>query len=67
MKFKIEIVLGNAAMQTGFDVAAALESVRGQIMSGWGDHPMGNNPDGREPRAIRDVNGNAVGFWKVTK
>lgn len=63
--FKIEIALGNAAMKTGNDVAAALDEAARYLRAHWGDHTMGTSPDGQEPRGIRDENGNRVGSWEV--
>lgn len=61
MKFMVEIELGNASMTTGNDVAQALEILAEQIedeslhsSSEWGG-------------SIRDVNGNTVGNWRVTR
>jgi DUF917 family protein len=53
MEFTLTIQLGNAAMQTGEDVAEALarvaDSLQGGVQSG----------------TIRDVNGNTVGSWDL--
>ena len=60
MKFLLEIELGNDAMQMGADVAEALRHVA-------------NKMDGHYIIAkegcltIRDLNGNRVGEYKVTK
>ena len=58
MTFSLKIKLGNEAMQTPEDVAAALRSVaqavdRVGVSSG-------------EYGTIRDLNGNTVGSWRVT-
>ena len=56
MKFRLEIELGNDAMQSAQDVFDAIES--------HGD----TNPTpfkGGESSIIRDVNGNTVGKWEV--
>ena len=55
MKFKLEIRLGNEAMQTPEDVAEALRGVASQLEDGV---PFDN-------RLIRDHNGNETGSWKV--
>lgn len=47
--FSIEITLGNAAMQTQEDVAAALERVAKRLKGG------------DEEGSIKDINGNTVG------
>jgi hypothetical protein len=63
MRFQLTITLGNDAMQTGDDVAAAL-------------HKAAEHVDGYDLKsktlpgmvhAIFDANGNRVGNWKVTK
>lgn len=65
MKFKIDIELGNDAMQTECHVAALLSEVAKKLRSrvirlssDVGDYPSG---------ALRDVNGNKVGNWEVTE
>ena len=59
MKFTLEIELGNDAMQTGLDVAQALDEVCAGI-----------NTDGPwkvgESDTICDANGNVVGKWTVS-
>ena len=62
MKFKLEIELGNDAMQTGEDIAAALHHVAGAIDT-IGDM-RGADPYDKSG-VIRDLNGNRVGQWKV--
>lgn len=57
MKFTLQIKLGNAAMQTSDDIADALRQVAGRH----------NLATPGEFGAIRDLNGNTVGEWKVTK
>lgn len=58
MKFTLTIELGNAAMQTPADVAAALVGVAYKQLAGtlWTDADSG---------PIRDKNGNTVGRWEV--
>jgi hypothetical protein len=58
MKFTLEIELGNDAMQTGYDVACALN---GAALSVTSTSPV----ETTETRYIRDANGNAVGTWQV--
>jgi hypothetical protein len=52
MKMRLEIELGNATMQTPFDVAAALTLVATSLEGGEGFNAM----------KLRDSNGNAIGF-----
>lgn len=59
MKFKMEITLGNEAMQTGLDVATALQKVGSHIRE-YNEKDL----PGAEGN-IRDINGNTVGKWKV--
>ncbi len=61
MRFNLSIKLGNAAMQSGDDVAAALREVADNLSNRFdGLHlPEGS---GR----IFDENGNAVGTWEVS-
>ena len=58
MIFKLEIALGNAAMQEPSDVADALGNVAGQLqgraVDDWGGY-----------QGIKDENGNQVGSWHV--
>lgn len=53
MKFTLTIRLGNAAMQTGDDVAAALAGVTDSLLAGV------------TSGTIRDLNGNTVGSWNL--
>jgi hypothetical protein len=57
MTFTLTIKLGNDAMQTEQDISDALQALinEGSITIGRGNG-----------RNIRDLNGNAVGSWKVT-
>lgn len=63
MKFTLEIKLGNAAMQTGEDVAEALEETARKIRDTYGidyvDEWAGLGA------FIRDANGNRVGRWSI--
>lgn len=52
-KFKLEIEMENAEMQTPQDVAKALHMTAAQI-----------DQQGRLTGRILDINGNAVGHWK---
>jgi hypothetical protein len=62
-KFKLEIELGNAAMQTPEDVADALRRVA-DTLAGVG-FVAGAGGFGRGSQRIRDLNGNTVGDWMV--
>ena len=59
MRLVLEINLGNAAMQTGRDVADAL----GQVVHRVEDNllPLRSGDGG----TIHDANGNATGTWTV--
>ena len=60
MKFRLTIELGNDVMQTGTDVARVLEKVANFLTSYEALQPdLSNN--------LRDLNGNKVGEWKVTR
>ena len=54
MKFKLEIELGNEAMQDCSDVHDALQDVSRSVA------------EGLQSDNIRDINGNTVGSWKFT-
>jgi len=54
--FMLEIEIGNDAMQSGAEIAAALRSVANEIESI-------RNPRPTDSRRIRDVNGNLVGGY----
>jgi hypothetical protein len=55
--FKVEIKLGNDAMQTPEDVADALEKVARELrQDGWRGFCTGG---------IRDINGNTVGHYST--
>ena len=53
-KFKLEIKLGNDAMQTVSDIAEALKRVA-----------VGNIHNGQNTGRIFDDNGNTVGTWSI--
>lgn len=56
--FTLEIELGNAAMQSGEDIARALERVAAQVR-------QHERPEPFHSMRIRDENGNTVGGWNV--
>jgi hypothetical protein len=58
---RLEIRTGNAAMLTGEDVAAALETAALQVRESFEYDEV----VAQHARAILDVNGNRVGQWKV--
>ncbi len=61
MKFTLEVELGgNEAMQTGVDVAKAVEDVSLWLIDD------GNNLEVGTSGAIYDTNGNRVGKWEVS-
>ena len=62
MKFRLEIELGNDAMQTLDDVIAALRASRNSLADGNEPLTTGDND-----RVLRDENGNNIGKWEVTK
>jgi hypothetical protein len=58
-KFTLQIILGNEAMQTPYDVAEALRDLADKIED--------CDPDFKDEYGkIMDMNGNSVGTWKVT-
>lgn len=59
-RFTLEIELGNAAMQTGEDVAEALDRL-GSVL---GDM---TEPSQQGAGRIRDLNGNTVGHWALER
>jgi hypothetical protein len=61
MKFKLEIELGNDAMQTFDDVLEALQESHSSLADGSEPFIVGDYD------LLRDVNGNTVGKWEVTK
>ena len=58
MTFRLKITLGDAAMQDGDDISAALETVADKLR---GDDSIALGDRG----GIMDANGNRVGEWKV--
>ena len=60
MKFKLEIKLGNEAMQSLDDVFSCLEAMSANH---WSMQP----PEGDEDGNIFDINGNRVGKWYITE
>ena len=57
MLFKVEIELGNEAMESGMDVARALRQIAWRLE---------NEPDAlRVETPIMDDNGNRVGYWII--
>jgi len=58
VEFKLKIKLGNAAMQTGSDVASALRKAASAV-------EIDDELAGRGG-IIRDLNGNTVGDWSVS-
>lgn len=61
MKFTLTITLGNDAMQTPDDVAAALAHVAHRVRASdaWGDPTHAGH-------LVLDDNGNRVGEWAVS-
>lgn len=59
MRFKLEIDLGNDAMQTGADVAQALGTVQHRIEDLL--IPLRDGLGG----PVKDGNGNTLGSWEV--
>lgn len=53
--FRLEITMGNDAMDSPADVAAALRVIADQLDADPWKHP----------RTVRDLNGNTVGAWDV--
>lgn len=61
MKLKLEVTLGNEAMQTADDVAAAIQrslTTAAQLVSSY---HVGDSFH------IKDANGNTVGRWEVVE
>lgn len=58
-KFTLEITLGNEAMQTRYDVEAAVRRLGQNIAY------MSDPPEAGDSGSIRDDNGNLVGHWAV--
>jgi hypothetical protein len=59
MKFRVEIELGNDAMQSNHDIAKALRQVAKEI-----SHQHQILHDAPREFRIRDTNGNAVGRYR---
>ena len=59
MQFKLTVKLGNDAMQTGSDIAELLRALA--------DRTECEALMERGSGSVRDINGNTVGTWKVTK
>lgn len=59
--FTLDIKLGNAEMQTGYDVAYALREIADRIDLRIGD----DMPNTQQGGPIYDLNGNMVGKWEV--
>jgi hypothetical protein len=59
MEFKVTLKMGNAAMQTGDDIARAMRKLAGYFEGSSGTFDQG------EFRAIHDDNGNKIGEWRV--
>lgn len=57
-RFTLGITLGNDAMQTAEDIAAALESVAATLRDAGGFDEFAGG-------GIRDLNGDVVGSWMV--
>ena len=64
MKIIIEIELGNAAMESGGDVANALLTLAPRVAASF---DMLTEMPARRRLDIRDDNGNRVGFLRVTE
>lgn len=56
MRFTLEIELGNEAMLEPWNVSDAIDAIRYPLNFAEGDGAV-----------IRDVNGNTVGKWEVSK
>jgi hypothetical protein len=64
--FKIQMMLGNEAMQTPADVAEALAVVANTVRTRAYTWPKTWPKDlAGQPQAIKDRNGNTVGQWEV--
>lgn len=62
MKFKLNVELGNAAMETTKDVARALLTLA-KMLDAKGDVKVRRPEDG----TVRDLNGNRVGTWEFVR
>jgi hypothetical protein len=63
-KFILEIALGNEGMQTGGNVAGALNNIAKNLYENH-EFRLISNLRGSESTPIRDVNGNVVGHYEV--
>lgn len=59
-QFTVTIELGNDAMQTGRDIANALEELSQRLLTYAG--PIRGTDDG----VIADENGNTIGKWEIS-
>ena len=64
MQFTLTITLGNDAMQSGEDLAAALHSVADKLAA-LGADPIEDLDDYDASGRVRDENGNTVGRWSL--
>lgn len=66
-KFTLNIELGNAAMQTTYDVAQALRKLAEYVegVGEWGSDEAGGLIWHLDAGSIRDENGNTVGGWEL--
>jgi len=67
MTFTLTITLGNDAMQTSADLAAALVAVEREILNSDAVEVAGQAQVRSRAGVIRDANGNTVGEWRVSK
>ena len=61
MKFILEIEIGNDSLQRGSDISEALT----KVANGLNPDFLADQPT--EPRKIRDLYGNTVGFYQVVE
>jgi hypothetical protein len=59
MKFTVNITLGNDAMKTNSDLAIVLCNIANKLVT--------SKTELRPNTTIFDINGNNVGYWKLTK
>lgn len=60
MKFRLDIELGNDAMQTSTDIRNTLATVQMEVGIIFDGSPV-------RKMKIRDTNGNTVGFWEIVE
>jgi len=60
MKFRLDIDLGNDAMQTSSDIRNTLATVQMEVGIIFDGSPV-------RKMKIRDTNGNTVGFWEIVE